>query len=142
MRRCPSGTAGSRRRAPKAALPLSRSKETRSKETRSKATRSNDFPPWRGSALAIRVSSLEGEQQQERDQQREDAERLGDGKAEDQVGELALSGGRIAQRGGEIVAEDGADADAGAAHADTRNAGADILGGHWIHDEAPFWCGW
>src|SRR6266852_3788774 len=91
-----------------------------------------------GLRSAIRASSLESEQQQERDQQREDAKRLGDGEAEDQVAELALSGGRIAQRGGEVVAEDGADADAGATHADTRNAGADILGGHWIHDEAPF----
>src|SRR5712691_723406 len=129
MRRCPSGMAGIRRRALKAASPRSRSKETRS----------DDFPPWRA---PLRASSLEGEQQQERNQQREDAERFGDRKAEDQVGELALSGGRIAQRGSEIVAEDGADADAGAAHADARNAGADILGGHWIHDEAPFSCGW
>src|SRR6266853_3794120 len=91
-----------------------------------------------GLRSALRASSLEGEQQQERDQQREDAERLGDGEAEDQVAELTLRGGGIAQRGSEIVAEDGADADAGAAHADARNAGADILGGHWIHDEAPF----
>src|SRR6266853_1116834 len=81
---------------------------------------------------------LESEQQQERDQQREDAERLGDGKAEDQVAELALRGRRIAQRGGEVIAEDGADADAGAAHADARNAGADVFGCHWVHVEAPF----
>src|SRR5437016_12349634 len=54
------------------------------------------------------------EQQQERDQQREDAERLGHRKAEDQDAELALRGRRIAQRRREIIAEDGADADAGA----------------------------
>ena len=47
---------------------------------------------------------LEGEQQQQRDQQREDAERLGDSKPENQVAELALRRGGIAQGGGEIVA--------------------------------------
>ena len=43
-----------------------------------------------------------------------DAERLGDGEAEDQVAELALRGRRIADRRGEVIAEDDADADAGA----------------------------
>ena len=38
----------------------------------------------------------EREQQQQRDQQREDAERLGDGETEDQVGKLALGGGWMA----------------------------------------------
>src|SRR6266481_5911506 len=80
------------------------------------------FSAMAGLRSAVRASSLESEQQQERDQQREDAERLGDGEAEDQVGELALSGRRIAQCGGQIVAEDGAAADAGATHADARNA--------------------
>ena len=51
---------------------------------------------------------LEGEQQQQGDQQRKDAERLGHREAENEVAELALRGGRIAQRGGEIMAEDGA----------------------------------
>jgi len=40
--------------------------------------------------------TLEREQQQERDQQREDAERFGDGEAEDEVAELSLRGRRIA----------------------------------------------
>src|ERR1700756_48023 len=70
------------------------------------------------SAMITRVGF---EQQQERDQQREDAERLGDGDPEDQVAELALRGRRIAQRGGQIIAEDDAHADAGAAHADAGN---------------------
>src|ERR1700681_1960189 len=39
------------------------------------------------------------EQQQQCDQQREDAERLGHREAEDEVAELALRGRRIAQRG-------------------------------------------
>ena len=63
----------------------------------------------------------------ERDQQRENAERLGDGEAENQVAELALRGGRIAQRSRQVIAEDDADADAGAAHADTGNAGSDVF---------------
>src|ERR1700736_875531 len=67
----------------------------------------------------------EGEQQQQCDQQRKDAERLGHREAEDEVAELALRRRRIAQRGREVMTEDGADADAGAAHADTRNASAD-----------------
>src|SRR3984893_5911055 len=101
--------------------------------------------PWSVAPIggADHTWPLKSEQQQERNQQREDAERLGNGETEDEVGELALSGGWIAQRGGEIVAKDGADADAGASHADAGNTGADIFGGHWIHDEAPFFeFGW
>src|SRR5215472_5456223 len=67
----------------------------------------------------------ENEQQEQRDQQREDAERFGQGEAEDQVAELARGCGRIAHRGGEIVAEDDAHADARTAHADARDARAD-----------------
>ena len=78
---------------------------------------------------------LEREEQQQRDQQREDAERFGHGEPEDQVAELALRGRRIAQGGGQIVAEDRADADAGAAHADAGNAGTDVFCCDWIHDE-------
>src|SRR5687767_215929 len=87
---------------------------------------------------AQRVRS-ECEQQQQRDQQREDAERFGHGEAEDQVAELGLRGRRIADRGGEVVAEDGADADACATHADRRDAGADVLCCDWIHLNAPVW---
>src|SRR6185295_16715263 len=78
------------------------------------------------------VERLESEQQEERDQQREDAERFGHGKPEDQVAELALCSRRIAQRGGEIVTENRTDADARAAHADAGNAGADVLRCKWI----------
>src|ERR1700742_1884404 len=81
--------------------------------------------------------SLEREQEKERDQQREDAERFGHGEPEDQVAELALRGRRVAQRGCQIVAEDDADADAGAAHADAGNAGPDIFRGGRIHENSP-----
>src|SRR5580700_3555343 len=77
----------------------------------------------------------EREQQQQRDQQREDAERLGDREAEDEVAELALRGRRVAQRRGEIIAEDRAHPDARAAHADTVNAGADVFCSNRIHVE-------
>src|SRR5215470_3634226 len=102
------------------------------------APRSFSRPIGHAAALILPRVVLESKQQQKCDQQREDAHRLGNGEAEDQVAELALRGGWIAQRGSKIMAEDGADADAGAAHADASNAGADIFGGHWIHDEAPF----
>src|SRR5690348_18077146 len=87
--------------------------------------------------VSAMMARLDSEQQQERDQQREDAERLGDGEAEDQVAELALRRRRIADRGGQVVAEDDANADAGAAHADTGNASADVFGGNGIHESAP-----
>src|SRR5258708_32267375 len=56
--------------------------------------------------------SERNEQQQQRDQQRENAERFGHGEAEDQVAELALSGRRVTNGRGEVVAEDHAHADA------------------------------
>src|ERR1044072_4741974 len=87
---------------------------------------------------AFRCSGLEREQQQQRDQQREDAERFGHGEPEDQVAELALRGRGVAQRGGEIMAEDRAEADACAAHADAGDAGTDVLGFNWIHNKLPF----
>src|SRR5215467_7100959 len=75
-RTCPSGTAGSRRRAPKgASLPFLRS----------------GFQPCGGPGWA----ALEREQEQERDEQRKDAERLGNGETENQIAELAGSSGRI-----------------------------------------------
>src|SRR6266581_5414175 len=52
-----------------------------------------------------------GEEQQEGDQQGEDAQRLGDGKAEDQAAELAVGGGRVAKRALQELAEQVADAD-------------------------------
>jgi hypothetical protein len=82
-------------------------------------------------------AALQPEQQQQRDQQREDAERLGDGEAENQVAELTLRRRRIAQRRRKLVAEDNAYPDAGAAHADTGNTGADIFRGGRIHVKTP-----
>src|SRR5262249_13153188 len=84
-------------------------------------------------------SDLDGEQQQQRDQQREDAERFRHGEAENQVSELALRSRRIAQRTVEELAEDHADADTCAAHAETSNACADVLCCDWIHSETPSW---
>jgi len=80
----------------------------------------------------------EPEQKQESDQQRENAERLGDGEAENQIAELALRGGRIAQSSRQVIAEDDADADAGAAHADTGNAGSNVFRRGRVHGNAPF----
>src|SRR5437762_12705992 len=80
---------------------------------------------------------LERKQQQQRDQQRENAERLGDGEAENQVTELALSSGRVAQRRRQIIAENDAHADAGAAHADTRDTGPDIFRDGRNHENTP-----
>src|SRR6516164_4403111 len=74
-------------------------------------------------AVVSAMRRSEPEQQEQRDQEREDAQRLGDGEAENQVGELALRRRRIAQRGRQIVTENDADARAGAAHADAGNAG-------------------
>ena len=87
-----------------------------------------------GAAAGAFPWPLEREQQQERNQQREDAERLGDGEAEDQVAKLALRGRRVAHRGGKVVAEDDAHADTGAAHADTGDTCADVFRSHWIHN--------
>src|SRR6266481_9078813 len=94
----------------------------------------------------------EREQQQQRDQQREDAERFGHGETEDQVGELALGSGGIAHRGGEIVAEDDAHACASATHANAGNTSANVLRGNRIHETNSFlrfgetglvqWPGW
>src|SRR5215468_5727643 len=88
-------------------------------------------------AVVSAIRQSEPEQEEERDQQREDAERLGDGEAENQVAELALRRRRIAQRRCEIVAKNDAHADAGAAHADTSNTGPDIFRGGRIHENAP-----
>src|SRR4051794_27606463 len=70
---------------------------------------------------------LEHEEEEERDQQREDAERLGHREAEDQAGELAVGGGRITDRAGKIMAENQAEADTGSAHADAGKTRADQL---------------
>src|ERR1051325_7194730 len=80
------------------------------------------------SAAPVRLA-LDSEDQEQRDQQREDAERLGHGEAEDQAAELPVGGGRSADRAGKVIAEERAEADARAAHAEARHAGADILAG-------------
>src|SRR5689334_13003409 len=84
------------------------------------------------------VTGSQREQQQQRDQQREDAHRLGHREPEDQIAELALRGGRIAQSGGQVMTENRSDADARATHADTGNARTNVFCGDWIHEEAPF----
>src|SRR3978361_991553 len=86
-------------------------------------------------SVAIRRSPgcLEREQEEERDQQREDAERFGHGEAENQVAELALGRGGIAHSSGEIVAEDDAHARARATHANAGNSSANVLRGNRIH---------
>src|SRR5690242_21347733 len=81
---------------------------------------------------------LQREQQQQRDQQREDAERLCNSKPEDQVAELALCSRRIAKGGGKIIAENDADADTRSAHANAGDACTDVLCCDWIHDELLF----
>src|SRR5436190_14283033 len=79
-----------------------------------------------------------GEQQQQRDQQRKDAERFGHGKAENQIAELALGCRRIAHRSREIIAEDDAHASARATHANAGNTSANILRGNRIHETNSF----
>src|SRR5216683_257745 len=81
---------------------------------------------------------LEGEEQQECDQQRKDAERFRYREPEDEIAELTLRSRWIAQRCSEVVAENGPHADARAAHADAGDAGADILRGDWIHEKLLF----
>jgi hypothetical protein len=85
----------------------------------------------------MRLRGSDREQQQQRDEQREDAQRFGDGEAEDQAAELAVGGRRVAQRAGEIVAENVAEADARAAHAEGGDAGADVLRCFSFHGRTP-----
>src|SRR5215207_5307301 len=80
--------------------------------------------------------ALDDEEQKQRHEQREDAERLGHREAEDQPRELAVGGRRVAQRAGEVVREDETDADAGAAHSEAGETGADELRSGGIHVES------
>src|SRR5215207_6795579 len=92
---------------------------------------------WVGWAKArLRALALDDEEQEQRDEQREDAERLGHREAEDQPRELAVGGRRVAQRAREVVREDEADADAGAAHSEAGETGADELRSGGIHVES------
>src|SRR6202040_3877795 len=96
----------------------------------------------------------EREKQEQRDQQREDAERFGHREAENQVAELALGGRRVTHRSGKVVAEDDAHAGACATHADAGNTSTNVLRGQGnlrIHETNSFlrfvgwagqWPGW
>src|SRR5262249_51407687 len=92
----------------------------------------------RPAPVTRRRGASQHEQKKERDQQREDAERLGERKAQKQGVALTAGSRRIAQRAGEKLAEHVGDADRGGAHADARQAGADVFRCNWIHWEAPF----
>src|SRR5579883_2392703 len=96
----------------------------------------HDFQPWATPSRA--GMGLQREKQQQRDQQRENAERFGHSEAENQVAELALRGRRVAHRGGEIVAEDDAHAGAGAAQAHAGKTCTNILRGNRIHETNSF----
>src|ERR1700677_4960516 len=87
--------------------------------------------PWRVKYLCgiRRAPRSDREQQQERDQKREDAERLGHREAEDQPAELAFDRRRVAQCAVQELAEQRADADAGRPRPDRGKARADIFGG-------------
>jgi hypothetical protein len=86
---------------------------------------------------AYTASVFNGEQQQESDQQREDAERFRHREAEDQAAELAVSSRRIAQGASEVVAEDVAETNARAAHAKAGNTGTDELCCFRFHGRTP-----
>jgi hypothetical protein len=72
---------------------------------------------------------VDREQQQERDQKRENAERLGHRKAENQAAELAFNRRRVAQRAIQELAEQRTDADAGRPRSNRGEASANIFGG-------------
>src|SRR5215211_3821067 len=91
---------------------------------------------WAGPRPRPPSRALDDEEQKQRDEQREDAERLGHREAEDQPRELAVGGRRVAQRAREVVREDEADADAGAAHSEAGETGADELRSGGIHVES------
>src|SRR5271157_5822867 len=78
---------------------------------------------------AEKSQASDSEQQQERDQQGENAERFGHCEAENEAAELALDRRRVAQRAVQELAEQRADANAGGARSDGGEAGADIFGG-------------
>src|ERR1700733_14924827 len=84
------------------------------------------------------LGGSEREKQEQRDQQREDAERSGHGEAENQVAELALGGRRVSHRSSKIVSEDDAHAGAGATHADAGNTSTNVLRGNRIHETNSF----
>src|SRR5215510_7582983 len=86
-------------------------------------------------AIAIYPGSRRalGEEQEKGNQQRENAQRFGDGEAKDQAAELTIGGRRIAQGALQKLAEKVADADRGSTGADGCKAGADEFSGCGIH---------
>ena len=80
-----------------------------------------------GPVTTAAADALDGEQQQERDQQREDAERFRQREAEEQRAALAFGRRGVAQRAGQELAEQVAEADARARHAEAGETGADVF---------------
>ena len=78
--------------------------------------------------------SLDRVEDDHRDGERHQAEKLGGGEADEQAALLAVGSRRVAQRALQERAEHIADADRGGADADRRETGADDLGGSEIHD--------
>src|SRR5690606_34975035 len=98
---------------------------------RMQAPRTSATPVYRNDATGRdggrRASmTLDGEQKQKREQQREDAERFRDRETEDQTAELAIGRRRIAQRARQIAAENVAQTESGTGHAETCQTGADV----------------
>jgi hypothetical protein len=89
-----------------------------------------------GQALACdHLKSLNNKQQQDRDEQREDAQSFGHGEAEDQIAELALCCGRITHCAFQEAAENVANADCGAQHAQASKACTNVFCGFCVHDK-------
>src|SRR2546429_9250315 len=82
------------------------------------------------------LGSTQGKQQKQRNQQREDAERLGDGEAKNQVGKLSGRRRGIPNRRGQVVAEDDADANAGTSHAEPGNPRTNEFRGGRVQEKA------
>src|SRR5690606_27234176 len=70
---------------------------------------------------------LDGEQEKESNEQREDAQSFRNGEAEYQTAELAVSGGRVAQGTREVAAEDVAEAESRTGHTEASETCADEL---------------
>src|SRR5207248_4510862 len=87
-------------------------------------------PPLPGFLLA-----LEGVEDDHRDRERHQSEKLGGGEADEQAALLAVGGGWVAKRALQERAKHIADARSSGADADRRETGTDNLGGSEIHDE-------
>src|SRR5690606_11613191 len=74
----------------------------------------------------LQVQILDGEEQQQSDQQREDAECFSHCEAEDQAAELAVSSGWVAQCARQVAAEDVAEAESRTSHAEASQTCADV----------------